>query len=131
MGNVHNIQFYVFKNIYFYLYVYLCVSICICAMCVLGLLEARRGHQIPWSGVTGCYEMTEVGAGPTMGTNKLQSLHEHCVLLTMGPSLKFLLLFARLALKSQFPVSQVLAGLTVDMFPYNHLFVLNVSIKDQ
>jgi len=43
--------------------------------------------------------------------NKLQTVHEQCVLLTTGPSLKLPLLFARLALKSHFPVSQVLAGL--------------------
>lgn len=71
-----------------------------------------------WNDWRGCWEINS------------SSACEQCVLLTTGPSLKLLLLFARLALKSQFPVSQVLADLTIDMFLHTHL-VLNVSVKDQ
>lgn len=71
-----------------------------------------------WNNWGGCWEINS------------SSVREQCVLLTTGPSLKFLLLFARLALKSQFPASQVLADLTIDIFLHIHL-VLNVSIKDQ
>lgn len=57
------------KDLYFFLlfYVYVCLSICINTTCLQELLEARKGHRIPWNWVTGGCEPPQGYAEPNQG----------------------------------------------------------------